>query len=195
MDGSKRTKIEAFPAYIWKVMVRVIDESHPKCKMGWLVDGRTRMCKDLDTMSNYIGNDLSLPFGEASKAELETGGLTDIAKICHDVISKVTNWAHFLDLIDWIECQRPGLMFSKVVRVPPLWCLLDEGYKSQWPELKGVRAVTAKQIIEKENPFVKAWIYPEGSFFMALICSKRVLLLTPANDCPNGRVSNSPFVR
>ncbi|KAF7127595.1 hypothetical protein RHSIM_Rhsim11G0041000 [Rhododendron simsii] len=68
------------------------------------------------------------------------------------------------------------------------------GYKSQWPELKGVSAVTAKQIIEKENPFVKAWIYPEGSIFNDVICSKRVILLTPENDCPNGRVSNSPFV-
>ncbi|KAF7126640.1 hypothetical protein RHSIM_Rhsim11G0041100 [Rhododendron simsii] len=71
---------------------------------------------------------------------------------------------------------------------------LYPGYKSQWPELKGVRAVTAKKIIEKENPFVKAWIYPEGSFFTALICSKRVLLLTPDSDCPNGRVTNSPYV-
>ncbi|KAI8530894.1 hypothetical protein RHMOL_Rhmol11G0095700 [Rhododendron molle] len=35
MDGSRRTKIEAFSAYIWKVMVQAIDESHPKCKMGW----------------------------------------------------------------------------------------------------------------------------------------------------------------
>ncbi|KAF7127119.1 hypothetical protein RHSIM_Rhsim11G0040900 [Rhododendron simsii] len=68
------------------------------------------------------------------------------------------------------------------------------GYKSQWPELKGVSAVRAKQIIEKENPFVKAWIYPEDSIFKAIICSKRVLLLTPDNDCPNGRVTNSPFV-
>ncbi|KAE9446306.1 hypothetical protein C3L33_21794, partial [Rhododendron williamsianum] len=111
MDGS-RTKIEAFSTYIWKVMVRAIDEGHPKCKMGWLVDGRTRMCEDSNTMSNYIGNVLSLAFGEASKVELETGGLTDIAKICHDAISKVTNRAHFLDLI---ECHRPGLMLSKVV--------------------------------------------------------------------------------
>lgn len=115
MDGNERTKIEAFSAYIWKVMVRAVDESHQKCKMGWLVDGRTRMCKDPDSMSNYIGNVLSLAFGEASKVELERGDLTDIAKICHTAISKVTNRAHFLDLIDWIECHRPGLMLSKVV--------------------------------------------------------------------------------
>lgn len=72
--------------------------------------------------------------------------------------------------------------------------LFVAGYKSQWPELKGVSAVTAKQIIEKENPFVKAWIYPESIIFEAIICSKRVILLTPNNDCPNGRVSNSPYV-
>ncbi|KAI8530893.1 hypothetical protein RHMOL_Rhmol11G0095600 [Rhododendron molle] len=71
---------------------------------------------------------------------------------------------------------------------------LYPGYKSQWPELKGVSAVRAKQIIEKENPFVKAWIYPEYSIFKEIICTKRVILLTPENNCPNGRVTNSPFV-
>ncbi|GFZ16256.1 HXXXD-type acyl-transferase family protein [Actinidia rufa] len=114
-DGSKRTKIEAFSAYVWKVMVQAIDDSHQHCKMGWLIDGRTRMCKDQNSMSNYIGNVLSLAFGEASMVELKQGSLTDVAKIVHDAISRVTNRAHFLDLIDWIECHRPGLMLSKVV--------------------------------------------------------------------------------
>lgn len=115
IDGSKRTKIEAFSAYVWKVMVRAIDESHKHCKMGWLVDGRTRMSKDQNSMSNYIGNVLSLGFGEASMVELKNGSLSDVAKIVHEAISKVTNETHFLDLIDWIECHRPGLMLSKIV--------------------------------------------------------------------------------
>ncbi|KAH7833674.1 hypothetical protein Vadar_008630 [Vaccinium darrowii] len=71
---------------------------------------------------------------------------------------------------------------------------LYPGYKSQWPKLKGVSAVAAKNIIERDNPFVKAWIYPEGFLFTSIICSKRVILLTPKNDCPNGRVTNSPYV-
>ncbi|KAL6985553.1 hypothetical protein U1Q18_018929 [Sarracenia purpurea var. burkii] len=115
VDGSKRTKIEAFSAYVWKVMVHAIDKSHQHCKMGWLIDGRTRMCKDKNSMSNYIGNVLSLAFGEASMVELKQGSLGDVAKIVHEAISKVANEAHFLDLIDWIECHRPGLMLSKIV--------------------------------------------------------------------------------
>ncbi|XP_052170238.1 coniferyl alcohol acyltransferase [Diospyros lotus] len=115
VDGSRRTKIEAFSAYIWKVMVRAINENQKHCKMGWLVDGRARMSKNKNSMSNYIGNVLSLAFGEASMVELKHGSLSDIAKIVHEAISKVTNEAHFLDLIDWIECHRPGLMLSKLV--------------------------------------------------------------------------------
>ncbi|KAL0327674.1 UNVERIFIED_CONTAM: Tabersonine-19-hydroxy-O-acetyltransferase [Sesamum angustifolium] len=53
-NGNKRTKIEAFSAYIWKVMANAIDKNHECCKIGW-------------------------------------------------------------NLIDWVECHRPGLMISKNV--------------------------------------------------------------------------------
>ncbi|KAJ1431179.1 Transferase [Sesbania bispinosa] len=39
VNGTKRTKIEAFSAYVWRIMIGTIDESHKKCKMvvggGW----------------------------------------------------------------------------------------------------------------------------------------------------------------
>ncbi|KAK4343650.1 hypothetical protein RND71_036744 [Anisodus tanguticus] len=60
-DGTKRTKIEAFSAYIWKIMVKAIDKGHKKCKMGWLIDGRTRICSNNEkALENYIGNALSI---------------------------------------------------------------------------------------------------------------------------------------
>ncbi|XP_031391911.1 anthranilate N-benzoyltransferase protein 1 [Punica granatum] len=113
----QRTKIEALSAHIWKVMVGAIGEAHKECRMGWLVDGRTRMCRDssLNSMSNYIGNVLSLAVGEASVKDLNDGSLSEIANRVHNAISRVTNRDHFLDLIDWIECHRPGLMLSRVV--------------------------------------------------------------------------------
>ncbi|KAJ7953316.1 HXXXD-type acyl-transferase family protein [Quillaja saponaria] len=81
-DGTKRTKIEAFSAYVWKVMVNTIDASYANCKMGWLVDGRGRMVtKGSDSMSNYIGNVLSLASGEARIQELKEASISDIAKI------------------------------------------------------------------------------------------------------------------
>ncbi|CBI29221.3 unnamed protein product, partial [Vitis vinifera] len=66
LNGHKRTKIEAFSAYLWKVMVKAIDEKHEKCNMGWLVDGRMSMCGGQNSLSNYIGNVLSVAVGEAS---------------------------------------------------------------------------------------------------------------------------------
>ncbi|XVE57247.1 hypothetical protein DITRI_Ditri04bG0076300 [Diplodiscus trichospermus] len=113
-DGIKRTKIEAFSAYLWKIMATSIDKSHAKCKMGWLVDGRGRLNAST-SMSNYIGNLLSVAFEEASVIEIKQGSIADIASNVHEAISKVTNEAHFLDLIDWIECHKPGMMLPKVV--------------------------------------------------------------------------------
>ncbi|CAJ1967599.1 unnamed protein product [Sphenostylis stenocarpa] len=115
VNGIKKTKIEAFSAYVWKIMIGTIDQRQETCKMGWLVDGRKRMEKGENLMSNYIGNVLSVTFGEASMQELKEGSISDIANTVHEAILKVNNEDHFLDLIDWIECHRPGLMLAKAV--------------------------------------------------------------------------------
>lgn len=114
LNGKKRTKIEAFSAYVWKTMVNVIDKDETLCKMGWLVDGRSRMFNG-KSMSNYIGNVLSVGFGEVSVDELKQGSISDISSKVHEAISKVANGDHFQDLIDWIECKKPGLMLSRNV--------------------------------------------------------------------------------
>ncbi|GMJ05972.1 hypothetical protein like AT1G31490 [Hibiscus trionum] len=113
VDGNKRTKIEAFSAYVWKIMATSIDESHAKCKMGWLVDGRGRLSRN--SMSNYIGNVLTVTTEEASIVEIKQSSISDIANNVHKAISKVTNEAYFQDLIDWIECHKPGLMLPRFV--------------------------------------------------------------------------------
>ncbi|KAM7277025.1 hypothetical protein ACFE04_018891 [Oxalis oulophora] len=112
-NGKQRTKIEAFSAYIWKIMVNAIEKNHEKCKMGWLVDGRRRI--DQNAMSNYIGNVLSLAVAESSVVKLKQSSISDVASNIHEAILKVTNKEHFLDLIDWVECHRPGLMLPKTV--------------------------------------------------------------------------------
>ncbi|KAJ4829446.1 hypothetical protein Tsubulata_006643 [Turnera subulata] len=122
-DGTNRTKIEAFSAYIWKAMATAIDgrRHDGKCNMGWLVDGRPRISNPgthhdkKGGMTNYIGNVLSVAVAEASIEELKQGSLPEVASKVHDGISKVANGEHFQDLIDWIECHRPGLMLSKIV--------------------------------------------------------------------------------
>ncbi|CAI0410255.1 unnamed protein product [Linum tenue] len=113
--GTKRTKIEALSAYVWKAMVKAVDCK--ECKMGWLVDGRGRMGGSLknDPMSNYIGNVLSLAVGEANVDELERDSVAEVAKRVHEAISEATREDHFLELMDWIECHRPGLVMARIV--------------------------------------------------------------------------------
>ncbi|XP_010519084.2 PREDICTED: anthranilate N-benzoyltransferase protein 1 [Tarenaya hassleriana] len=111
-NGEIRTKIEAFSAYVWKKMVDCIEKSHTTCKMGWLIDGRGRLRA---ATTNYIGNVLSVAVGEASIQQLKEDSVSDIADIVHKAITEATNETHFADLIDWVECHRPGLMLSRVV--------------------------------------------------------------------------------
>lgn len=115
VNGKQRTKIEAFSAYLWQVMAKVIDKTHHNCKMGWLVDGRTRLSTNKNYMSNYIGNVLSLAFAESDVKNLKQGSIADVAETVHEAITAVTNEEHFRNLIDWVECHRPGLMLSKSV--------------------------------------------------------------------------------
>lgn len=116
-NSEKITKIEAFSAYVWKLMATAIDGCHKKCKMGWLVDGRSRLGggQNQNSMANYMGNVLSLAVGEASVEELKRGSLSEIANNVRVIIAKATNEDHFLDLIDWVETHRPGLMLSRHV--------------------------------------------------------------------------------
>ncbi|CAA7061231.1 unnamed protein product [Microthlaspi erraticum] len=112
VNGERRTKIEAFSAYVWKKMVDSIESGYKTCKMGWLVDGRGR----LETVtSSYIGNVLSIAVGEDTVENLKQNHVSEIANILHKSITEVTNDTHFTDLIDWIESHRPGLMLARVV--------------------------------------------------------------------------------
>ncbi|CAN0906743.1 Coniferyl alcohol acyltransferase [Linum grandiflorum] len=116
--NGKRTKVEALSAYIWKLMAKSIDgRKYKECKMGWLVDGRGRIGGRLkgNTMSNYIGNVLSVAIGEANVDELEGDSLAKVAGKVHEAISEATREEHFLEVMDWIECHRPGLMMARIV--------------------------------------------------------------------------------
>ncbi|KAF8412860.1 hypothetical protein HHK36_000832 [Tetracentron sinense] len=112
LDGRKRTKIEAFSAYLWKVLATTVKESDTQCMMGWAVDGRRRMS---GRMSNLIGNAISMAVGEVSAEDLKQSSLSQVASVAHEAISEVANEAHFLDLIDLVECHRPGLVFPKIL--------------------------------------------------------------------------------
>ncbi|CAH8333534.1 unnamed protein product [Eruca vesicaria subsp. sativa] len=68
------------------------------------------------------------------------------------------------------------------------------GLKVEWPELNGVSGVEAKRKIERDNPHVTAFIYPQNVYLPAINCCNRVILKVPSNNCPNGPVLNRPKV-
>lgn len=70
-------------------MVTAIDGKHQKCKMGWLVDGRSSVHGDQNLMPNNIRNVFSAGVSEATITEQKQGSLLDVASNVHDAISKV----------------------------------------------------------------------------------------------------------
>ncbi|XP_008800447.1 coniferyl alcohol acyltransferase-like [Phoenix dactylifera] len=114
--GVERTRTEAISAYLWKLLARSLGETDTGCKMGWLVDGRPWMRSEPDgDLSNYVGNLVSMAVGEASAGELKEGSLSYVAEMAAQVIEEVKNKAHFLELLDWIECRRPEMVLARIL--------------------------------------------------------------------------------
>ncbi|XP_048491655.1 coniferyl alcohol acyltransferase-like [Beta vulgaris subsp. vulgaris] len=125
------TKLESFSAFMWKLISKhaSISQNEPKvassitCKMGIVVDGRTRLVinkGDNNSMHKkeiigcYFGNVLSVPFGEKKLSDLIEKPLNLIAQDVHEFLRKVKSDEHFRDLIDWVEVHRPKLCLAKI---------------------------------------------------------------------------------
>ncbi|XP_073111276.1 coniferyl alcohol acyltransferase-like [Elaeis guineensis] len=114
--GVERTRTEAISAYLWKVLARSLGETDTECRMGWLVDGRPWMVSEPgEDLSDYVGNVVSMAVGEASTRELKEGSLSYVAGMVAQVIAEVKNKAHFLELLDWIECRRPEMVLARIL--------------------------------------------------------------------------------
>ncbi|GKV26822.1 hypothetical protein SLEP1_g36050 [Rubroshorea leprosula] len=117
--GSKRTKLESFSAFLWKmVAISAAGDSSKMSKMGIVVDGRTRLsegCTDKKSqMGTYFGNVLSIPFGSEKVKELIEKPLSWVAEEVHDFIKNAVTKEHFLGLIDWVEAHRPEPAMTKI---------------------------------------------------------------------------------
>ncbi|KAM1049982.1 hypothetical protein TB2_031311 [Malus domestica] len=122
-NGYKRTKLESFCAFLWK-MVAKSDTSNDRvqklCKMGIVVDGRTRLSEgnyqnDYATpMAAYFGNVLSIPFGGENIEDLTEKPLSWVAEEVHDFLECAVTKEHFLGLIDWVESHRPVPGLAKI---------------------------------------------------------------------------------
>ncbi|XP_050382420.1 coniferyl alcohol acyltransferase-like [Argentina anserina] len=115
-NGFRRSKLESFCAYLWKMVARSETGNDVKksCKMGIVVDGRSRLANGNDLMANYFGNVLSIPFGGKKVQELNEKPLKWVANEVHDFLESAVTKEHFLGLIDWVEAHRPVPGLAKI---------------------------------------------------------------------------------
>ncbi|KAJ4963337.1 hypothetical protein NE237_023276 [Protea cynaroides] len=114
------SKLESFSALLWQIIAKsVCDDTTKRCKIGIVVDGRTRLLEDHHQgpaviMGSYLGNVLSIPFGEARAEELKRRTLSWAANAVHECLKRANTKEHFLGLIDWVEAHRPEPALAKV---------------------------------------------------------------------------------
>ncbi|KAL3522135.1 hypothetical protein ACH5RR_014969 [Cinchona calisaya] len=116
---SKRSKLEAFTAFLWKLIAMGTHASDKYCRLGIVVDGRTRLASDYKNeskslISNYFGNVLSIPFGKKKNEDLEEMKLSLIANEVHNFLDGAVTKKHFLGLIDYVEAHRPEPALAKI---------------------------------------------------------------------------------
>ncbi|KAL3522133.1 hypothetical protein ACH5RR_014967 [Cinchona calisaya] len=116
---SKRSKLEAFTAFLWKLIATGTNASDKYCRLGIVVDGRTRLASDdknesKSLMNNYFGNVLSIPFGEKKNKDLEEMKLSLITNEVHNFLDGAVTKEHFLGLIDYVEAHRPEPALAKI---------------------------------------------------------------------------------
>ncbi|KAF8007664.1 hypothetical protein BT93_K1606 [Corymbia citriodora subsp. variegata] len=127
-SGSKRSKLESFSAFLWKMVaesssVANNDNSKTMSRMGIVVDGRCRlMSRGMDgkptPMASYFGNVLSIPFGEKRAMEVVEKPLSWVAEAVHEFVERTATREHFLDLIDWVEEHRPVPAVARIYCKP-----------------------------------------------------------------------------
>ncbi|XP_010539595.1 PREDICTED: shikimate O-hydroxycinnamoyltransferase-like [Tarenaya hassleriana] len=111
---TRRTKIESFSAFLWKLLAKHAgnDQSTIISKLGVVVDGRRRLAgqetgEKENVMETYFGNVLSVPFGGQRISDLIEKPLSWVADEVHEFLKEATTKDHFLNLIDWVETHRP----------------------------------------------------------------------------------------
>ncbi|KAM3702070.1 hypothetical protein ACB098_05G222100 [Castanea mollissima] len=120
-NGCRRTKLESFSAFLWKMVAKhaILNNVDKKVtKMGIVVDGRTRLSDgDIDKaslMGSYFGNVLSIPYGGKDVNEIDENPLSYVANEVHEFLDGAVTKEHFLGLIDWVESHRPVPGLAKI---------------------------------------------------------------------------------
>ncbi|KAL2533332.1 HXXXD-type acyl-transferase family protein [Abeliophyllum distichum] len=116
-NGTRRSKIESFSAFLWKTIAEGGNDLSKGVKLGVVVDGRKRLEGREDnnlSLQNYFGNVLSIPYTQASIGELKSMTLETAANLVHSCVEAAATEEHFSGLIDWVELHRPNPAIVKV---------------------------------------------------------------------------------
>ncbi|GLJ21231.1 hypothetical protein SUGI_0389190 [Cryptomeria japonica] len=114
--GNSYTKLEAFSAYIWKLLIQSQNmEDAQNCNISIAVDGRSHL-KNIGMPANYFGNAVLAPFASARAEDIKKEPLSWSAKLIHDAIYSVANEESFQSAVDFIEISKPSLVFPKIYR-------------------------------------------------------------------------------
>ncbi|KVI02975.1 hypothetical protein Ccrd_018738, partial [Cynara cardunculus var. scolymus] len=120
-NGCQRSKLESFTSFLWKITASFLEESghlDHMCKIAVAVDGRQRLSEGEGVekqtlMATHFGNVLSIPFGGIRSKDLKDMPLSVVANQVHDFLKSAATKNHFLELIDWVEDQRPKALMSR----------------------------------------------------------------------------------
>ncbi|KAD4982932.1 hypothetical protein E3N88_19603 [Mikania micrantha] len=113
-NGSRRSKLESFTSFLWKIVALSMDDGGDRnklCNVALAVDGRSRLSEGdgeekEKLMASHFGNVLSMPSGSKISQDLKEMSLSNIATEVHEFLQTATTKDHFLDLIDWVEERR-----------------------------------------------------------------------------------------
>ncbi|XP_035842262.1 anthranilate N-benzoyltransferase protein 1 [Helianthus annuus] len=117
-NGARRSKLVAFTSFLWKQVALSMENSgkqNEACNVIVAVDGRRRLSEKEKMMMSHFGNVLSMPFGSKKPQELKEMSLSNVATTVQEFLQPATTKEHFLDIIDWVEEQKPRPLISKAV--------------------------------------------------------------------------------
>ncbi|KAI3734094.1 hypothetical protein L6452_13556 [Arctium lappa] len=120
-NGCQRSKLESFTSFLWKITASFLEESGHlgnTCNIAVAVDGRRRLSEGEGVekqklMAAHFGNVLSIPFGGIRSKDLKDMPLSVVANHVHEFLKSAATKDHFLELIDWVEDQRPKALISR----------------------------------------------------------------------------------
>ncbi|KAG1364170.1 hydroxycinnamoyltransferase 1 [Cocos nucifera] len=154
--GGQRTKIEAFTAYLWRVLSRTARPEDKVCRMAGVVDGRSRLAPGGE-MAGYFGNVLSFPYGSLGVDELKDMDLEEVAEVVHGWLRPAATEEHFRGLVDWVEALRPEPAVPRIYlrfKEGGLGCLVSSGRRFPVGEVEfgWGRAVFASYYLPLDSP-------------------------------------------